>query len=174
MLRLLLLRHAKAAWPPGILDVDRPLAQRGQEAALVMGNYLKRERLEPDLAIVSSARRTQETWERVQPILGEIEMRPDGRIYEAPVGRLLEIVREVGPEIRTLLLIGHNPGFEELAKFLIGEGDMDSILRLGQKYPSAGLAVIDFQLASWGDVAKKTGRLERFVTPKLLGSDEDD
>jgi phosphohistidine phosphatase len=174
MLRLILLRHAKSAWPAGILDVDRPLAGRGQETALVMGNYLKRERLEPDLAIVSPARRTQETWERVQPILGEIEMRQDGRIYEAPVGRLLEIVREVDPEIRTLLLIGHNPGFEELAKFLIGEGDMDSILRLGQKYPSAGLAVIDFELASWGDVGKKTGRLERFVTPKSLGSGEDD
>jgi phosphohistidine phosphatase len=174
MLRLILLRHAKAAWPPGILDVDRPLAARGQEAALVMGDYLKRERLAPDLAIVSSARRTQETWERVQPILGEIEMRSDGRIYEAPVGRLLEVVREVEPGIGTLLLIGHNPGFEELAKHFIGEGDMDSILRLGQKYPTAGLAVIDFELESWADVGKKTGRLERFVTPKFLGDGEDD
>jgi phosphohistidine phosphatase len=174
MLRLLLLRHAKAGWPPGILDVDRPLAKRGQEAALVMGDYLIRERLQPDLAIVSSARRTQETWERIQPILGEIEMRPDGRIYEAPVGRLLEVVREVKPEIGTLLVIGHNPGFEELAKLLIGEGDMDSILRLGQKYPTAGLAVIDFELASWSDVGKKNGRLERFVTPKSLGNGEDD
>jgi phosphohistidine phosphatase len=174
MLRLILLRHAKAGWPPGILDVDRPLAKRGQEAALVMGDYLKRERLEPNLAIVSSARRTQETWERVQPILGEIEMRPDGRIYEASVGRLLEVVREVKPEIGTLLVIGHNPGFEELARLFIGEGDMDSILRLGQKFPTAGLAVIDFELASWSDVAKKTCRLERFVTPKSLGNGEDD
>jgi phosphohistidine phosphatase len=101
-------------------------------------------------------------------------MRPDGRIYEAPVGRLLEVVREVEPATGTLLLIGHNPGFEELAKHLIGEGDMDGILRLGQKYPSAGLAVIDFDLESWGDVAQKTGRLERFVTPKFLGNGEDD
>lgn len=174
MLRLLLLRHAKAAWPAGILDVDRPLAQRGQAAALLMGGYLKKERLEPDLAIVSSARRTQETWERVQPYLGEIEMRPDGRIYEAPVSRLVEVVREVEPGIRTLLIIGHNPGFEDLAKLLIGEGDMDGILRLGQKYPTAGLAVIDFALERWADVAHKSGRLERFVTPKSLGSGEDD
>jgi phosphohistidine phosphatase len=174
MLRLLLLRHAKAASPSGTLDLDRPLARRGQEAALVMGDYLKRERLEPDLAIVSSARRTQETWERVQPILGEVAMRPDGRIYEAPVERLLEVVREAKPEIRTLLLIGHNPGFEELAKLLIGEGDMEGILRLGQKYPTAGLAVIDFELDDWGDIAKKAGRLERFVTPKSLGNGEDD
>jgi len=174
MLRLLLLRHAKAAWPAGILDVDRPLAQRGQAAALLMGSYLKKERLEPDLAIVSSARRTQETWERVQPYLGEIEMRPDGRIYEAPVSRLVEVVREVEPGIRTLLVIGHNPGFEDLAKLLIGEGDMDGILQLGQKYPTAGLAVIDFALERWADVAHKSGRLDRFVTPKSLGSGEDD
>jgi phosphohistidine phosphatase len=174
MLRLLLLRHAKAAWPAGILDLDRPLAKRGQEASLVMGNYMRSERLQPDLAIVSPARRTQETWERVQPLVGEIEMRRDGRIYEAPAGRLLEIVREVEPEIGTLLLIGHNPGFEELAKLLIGEGDMDSILRLGQKYPTAGLAVIDFELVSWGEVKPKAGRLERFVTPKSLGNGEDD
>jgi phosphohistidine phosphatase len=174
MLRLLLLRHAKAAWPSGTLDLDRPLAGRGQEAAALMGRYLKDEGLEPDLAIVSAARRTQETWERVQPFLGEIEMRQDGRIYEAPVGRLLEVVRDVEPEIRTLLMIGHNPGFEELARFLISEGDMDGLLLLGQKYPTAGLSVIEFPLESWGEVGQKTGRLERFVTPKSLGSGEDD
>jgi len=174
MLRLLLLRHAKAAWPGGVLDLDRPLAKRGQEASLVMADYLKRERLLPNLVIVSPARRTHETWERVQPIVGEIAMRPDGRIYEAPVGRLLEVVREVEPGIRTLMMIGHNPGFEELARLLIGEGDMDGILRLGQKYPTAGLAVIDFALEDWAYVAHKSGRLERFVTPKSLGNGEDD
>ena len=174
MLRLLLLRHAKAAWPGGVLDLDRPLAKRGQEASLVMADYLKRERLLPNLVIVSPARRTHETWERVQPIVGEIAMRTDGRIYEAPVGRLLEVVREAEPGIRTLMMIGHNPGFEELARLLIGEGDMDGILRLGQKYPTAGLAVIDFALEDWADVAHKSGRLERFVTPKSLGNGEDD
>jgi phosphohistidine phosphatase len=139
-----------------------------------MGDYLKSERLEPDLVLISPSRRTQETWERVQPFLGEIETRREGRIYEAPIGRLLEVLREVTPETRTLLVIGHNPGFEELAKLLIGEGDMDGILRLGQKYPTAGLAVIDFALDDWSHVAHKSGRLERFVTPKSLGNAEDD
>jgi phosphohistidine phosphatase len=174
MLRLLLLRHAKAAWPAGTLDLDRPLAGRGQEASVLMGRYLKDEGLEPDLAIVSAARRTQETWERVQPFLHDIEMRRDERIYEAPVGRLLEVIRDVEPQFRTLLLIGHNPGFEELARLLINEGDMDGLLLLGQKYPTAGLSVIDFSLESWGEVKPKTGRLERFVTPKSLGNGEDD
>ncbi|MET0529723.1 MAG: histidine phosphatase family protein, partial [Microvirga sp.] len=124
MLRLLLLRHAKATWPAGILDLDRPLAPRGQNAALLMGNYMRSEFLAPDLALVSPARRTQETWERVQPIIGEVQTRQDGRIYEAPVARLLNVLQEVEPEARTVLMIGHNPGFEELASLLIGEGDM--------------------------------------------------
>ena len=174
MLRLLLLRHAKAAWPSGTLDLDRPLAGRGQEAAALMGRYLKDEGLEPDLAIVSAAQRTQETWERVQPFLGEIEMRQDGRIYEAPVGRLLEVVREVEPEIRTLLMIGHNPGFEGLARLLVGHGDRYAFARLAQKYPTAGLAVLDFSVDSWREVEPRAGRLDRFVTPKTLGADADD
>jgi phosphohistidine phosphatase len=174
MLRLLLLRHAKAAWPAGVLDVDRPLAKRGQEAAVAMGNYLKRECLAPDLVLVSPARRTQETWELVQPIIGEAQSRHDGRIYEAPVARLLTVLQEVEPEARTVLMIGHNPGFEELASLLIGEGDMDGILRLGRKYPTAGLAVIDFPHESWAKVARKSGQLERFATPHSIGAGEDD
>ncbi|HZH12259.1 MAG TPA: histidine phosphatase family protein [Microvirga sp.] len=174
MLRLLLLRHAKAAWPAGVLDVDRPLAKRGQEASVLMGNYMRSECLAPDLALVSSARRTQETWEIIRPIIGDSESRNDGRIYEAPVARLLAVLQEVEPQARTVLMIGHNPGFEDLASLLIGEGDMDGILRLGRKYPTAGLAVIDFSVESWSEVKRKSGRLERFVTPKSLGSGEDD
>jgi len=174
MLRLLLLRHAKAAWPPGVLDLDRPLAQRGQDASVVMGNYIKAEFLAPDLALVSPARRTQETWEIVHPIIGEVPSRHDGRIYEAPFARLLTVLQEVEADARTVLMIGHNPGFEDLASFLIGEGDMEGILRLGSKYPTAGLAVIDFSVESWAEVKRKSGRLERFVTPKSIGAGEDD
>lgn len=173
MLRLLLLRHAKAAWPAGILDLDRPLAPRGQNAALLMGNYMRSEFLAPDLVLISPARRTQETWEIVQPVIGEVPSRHDGRIYEAPVARLLAVLREV-EDARTVLMIGHNPGFEDLASLLIGEGDMEGILRLGSKYPTAGLAVIDFEHESWAEVTRKSGRLERFVTPKSLGTGEDD
>ncbi len=174
MLRLLLLRHAKAAWPPGVLDLDRPLAPRGQEAAALMGQYLKSEELDPDLVLVSPARRTQQTWDLIRPVTGEIDTRRDGRIYEAPVSRLVTVLQEVEPAARTLLMIGHNPGFEDLVSFLVGEGDMDGILRLAQKYPTAGLAVIDFPHESWSEIKRKSGRLERFVTPKSLGNGEDD
>ncbi|WP_230530802.1 SixA phosphatase family protein [Microvirga roseola] len=174
MLRLLLLRHAKAAWPSGVPDVDRPLAGRGRDAAVLMGAYLKEQGLKPDLALVSPARRTQDTWDLVQPILGEVEAQLDGRIYEAPVARLLKVLQEVEPGIRTLLMIGHNPGFEDLAALLIAGGDTDGLLRLGRKYPTAGLAVIDFPQESWAAIQRKTGRLERFITPKSLGNGEDD
>jgi len=174
MLRLLLLRHAKAAWPPGVLDLDRPLAARGREAAVAMGNYIKRECFAPDLVLVSPARRTQETWELVQPLIGDVPSRHDRRIYEAPVARLLTVLQELEPEARTVLMIGHNPGFEDLASFLIGEGDMDGILRLGRKYPTAGLAVIDFPHEDWARAARKSGRLERFATPQSIGAGEDD
>jgi len=174
MLRLLLLRHAKAAWPSGVLDVDRPLAKRGREAALRMAHYLKDEHLAPDLVLVSPARRAMETWDLVQPLLGDIEIRRDGRIYEAPVARLLGVLQEGEPEARTVLMIGHNPGFEDLAALLIGDGDRDGMVRMGQKYPTAGLAVIDFPHETWREVGRKSGRLERFSTPKSLGTGEDD
>ena len=174
MRRLMLLRHAKAAPPDGMADIDRPLAERGRQALPRVAAHLADEQLFPDLALVSTARRARETWEVVAPRLGEVPARFEPRIYEAPVDRLLKVVREVGPEVRTLLMVGHNPGFEDLAKLLIGHGDRYAFARMAQRYPTAGLAVLDFAAEDWRAVAPGTGRLDRFVTPKSLGQDEDD
>lgn len=174
MRRLLLLRHAKSDWSKGVLDADRPLASRGRDAAPRMGAYLRDEQLFPDLALVSPARRARETWDLVRPALGEVEMRFEPRIYEAPVERLLAVVREVEPAIRTLLMIGHNPGLADMAKRLVGHGDRYAFARLAQKYPTAGLAVIDFATEDWAGMGLGEGRIDRFVTPKSLGADEDD
>lgn len=174
MLRLLLLRHSKAGWPPATHDAERPLAKRGQAAAPLIGQYMKDHGLEPDLVLVSSSRRTRETWDLIRPIMGDIETRFDGRIYEAPVGRLVSVLQEVGPNVGTVLMIGHNPGCEDLAAYLTGDGDRDSILRLGHKFPTSGLAVIDLPHEAWSEIKRRTGHLERFVTPKSLGSADDD
>lgn len=175
MRRLLLLRHAKSNWPTGVADRDRPLAARGREAAPLMGRYLAEELLLPDLVLVSPARRTSETWELVRPMLPE---RPgthfEPRIYESKSTRLLEVVQETEPDVRTLLMIGHNPGFEELAKTLTGHGDRYAAARMAQKYPTCGLAVIDFAVDDWRDVAARGGRLDRFVTPASLGEGPDE
>ncbi|MBF9233458.1 SixA phosphatase family protein [Microvirga alba] len=174
MRRLLLLRHAKADRPPSMLDFDRPLAKRGQAAAVSMGKYLRDEKLLPDLVLVSPSKRTEQTWKSIEPYLGDPESRRDRRIYEATVATLLKVLHEVEPESRTVLMIGHNPGFEDLAQILIGHGDRDGLQRIGLKYPTAGLAIIDFSHGSWAELGRKEGRLERFVTPKSLGEGEDD
>jgi phosphohistidine phosphatase len=170
----MLLRHAKSARPVGVADMDRPLAARGRDAAPRMGRYLAEEGLLPDLVVVSAARRTRETWELVEPHVDATEIRFDARIYEAPASRLLAVVRESPSRVRSVLMIGHNPGFEDFAKLLVGHGDRYAFARLTQKYPTAGLAVIDFDRENWSEIAPRSGKLDRFVTPKSLGAEEDD
>jgi phosphohistidine phosphatase len=170
----MLLRHAKSARPVGVADMDRPLAARGRDAAPRMGRYLAEEGLLPDLVVVSAARRTRETWELVEPHVDATEIRFDARIYEAPASRLLAVVRASPSSARSVLMIGHNPGFEDFAKLLVGHGDRYAFARLTQKYPTAGLAVIDFDRENWSEIAPRSGRLDRFVTPKSLGAEEDD
>ncbi|WP_112662906.1 SixA phosphatase family protein [Microvirga flavescens] len=174
MLRLMLLRHAKASSPSGVLDTDRPLAKRGQDAATRMGAYLRGEKLVPDLALVSPSLRTRETWSFVQPALGIVKVEYDARLYAAHALQLLAVVQEIEPENESLLLVCHNPGCEELAGLLVGHGAKGTRQHMRQKYPTAALAVIDFDLDAWSDIAQGEGTLERFVTPRELGMDEDD
>lgn len=170
MRRLMLLRHAKSAWPTGTDDHERPLAGRGRKSAPLVGNYMAEHGLVPQLAILSTARRAQETWALVaQSFAKPVARRDEPRIYEAAATAILDVIKAVEPGIATLLLVGHNPGFERLAVGLAGSGDNDALARLGQKYPTAALAVIDFEAARWSDLTAGSGRLERFVTPKLLG-----
>jgi phosphohistidine phosphatase len=174
MRRLLLLRHAKSDWSKGTPDLERPLAPRGREAAPRMGGYLKGEGLLPDLVLVSPAKRARETFEAVRPFLEDSRQVVEPRIYGASAGQLLAVVRDADPAARSLMMIGHNPGFEDLAKLLIGSGDRYARARLVEKYPTAGLAIVDFPDEDWAAAAPGTGRLDRFVTPKSLGADEDD
>lgn len=174
MLRLMLLRHAKSNWPEGVADRDRPLATRGRENAPVMGRYLAEEGLLPDLVLVSPSLRTQETWRLVAPMLPQKPpSQTEPRIYEAPYQRLLEVVQEVEGDVRTLLMVGHNPGSAELAALLTGGGDRSAAARMMQKYPTCGLAVLDFDVSDWRDVAARGGRLDRFETPASLGDGPD-
>lgn len=167
--RLILLRHAKSAWPDGVADEERPLAERGRVAAALIGDYLKSERLTPDLALVSTARRTQETWALVRERLSRRPERRDvAELYAASAGEILRVLQAADPAFGTVLVLGHNPGMQELALALTGEGDAESRQRMAEKYPTAGLAVIDFPVAGWADVAPGGGRLERFVTPRSL------
>ena len=168
--RLLLLRHAKSAWPDGVSDFDRPLAPRGRKAAKRMGAYLRDEQLVPDLALISPARRARETWDRVKRRLGPVSEHAEPRLYEAAVDGLLTVVRETEPAVGTLLILGHNPGLEELAKLLAGSGPHKARARLMRKYATAGLAVLEFDAGTWREVDAGLARLDRFVTPRSLTS----
>jgi phosphohistidine phosphatase len=130
---------------------------------------MAREALVPDLAIVSTARRTQETWALVrQAFAGNLPFRGEPRIYEATAEAILAIVRATAPDIERLLLVGHNPGLQDLALDLIGKGSRAELSRLRTKYPTAGLVVIDFDAPGWNRIDSKAGRLERFATPKSI------
>ncbi|WP_349436245.1 histidine phosphatase family protein [Pararhizobium sp. A13] len=168
--RLILLRHAKSAWPDGVADRERPLAERGRKAAPVIGAYMAREKLIPDLALVSPARRAQETWALVRDALSKkVAEREAPGVYEVSAERILDVIRTVEPGIRTLLVVGHNPGMEDAASLLVADGDADAMGRMKEKFPTAGLAVIDFDVDGWDEVAKGTGYLERFVAPRSVG-----
>ena len=94
-------------------------------------------------------------------------LKEDGRIYHASAETLADVIRESGLA-RTLLLIGHNPGMQDLALELIGSGDIDAREDLKEKLPTSGLIVIDFAFDDWVSLHDKAGRLARFVSPRLI------
>ncbi|WP_274630242.1 SixA phosphatase family protein [Arvimicrobium flavum] len=168
-MRLMLLRHAKSKRPAGVEDHDRPLSRRGRQASEQMGKYMAETGLVPDQAVVSTARRTQETWQLARPAFEhEIACHWEGRLYDASPATILEIIRQTGEDIKSQALVGHNPGLQDLALSLIGKGDPDALARLRRKLPTAGLVVIDFKAGSWGELAERTGDLERFVAPSTI------
>ncbi len=169
MRRLMLLRHAKSDRPDGVGDHERPLARRGRHVCPLMGIYMVEEGLLPDLARVSTAFRARETWELVSAAFRkDIDQIDEARIYDASAKVILDAIKETAPDVKTLLLVGHNPGFHELALKLIEGGSEADLARLQRKYPTAGLVVIDFNANDWSDISEGHGQLERFVTPKSI------
>lgn len=170
MRRILLFRHAKSDWSdPDMADRDRRLNRRGEEAAPKIGAYLARHRLIPQRVLCSTARRARDTWELVA---AELPSPPpvsyEERLYNARPDAILDVLRDLGKDVRSALVVGHNPGLQELATLLIASGDLDHRERLREKFPTAGLVVIDFAVDSWSRLHPHSGRLERFVVPRML------
>jgi phosphohistidine phosphatase len=174
MRRLLLLRHAKTERAElGEPDRDRKLTERGRADAPLIGAYMAHHDLVPELALVSPAQRTQETWK----LLAASFAKPpkavtDGRIYNASAAKLMSLLSE-SRNAGTLLLVGHNPGIHDVAVELIGTGDVATRERLTEKLPTSGLVVIDLAFDDWALVHPHAGRLERFVSPRLIGATTD-
>jgi phosphohistidine phosphatase len=171
MKTLLLLRHAKAGWEEADQrDFDRPLNGRGKGAAKAMGNHLRNLQLTPEMILCSPAVRTRETWALVQDaakLKASSHFIDD--IYMASAAALLGLIQGTEPAVSTLLMIGHNPGFEDLALQLVGHGDQVLRAALEEKFPTATLAEISFPLTDWQKIGRGSGTLTRFVRPRDLG-----
>jgi phosphohistidine phosphatase len=174
MRRLLLLRHAKTERAgPGERDRVRKLTERGRHDAPIIGAYMAHHRLVPDLVLVSPAARTLQTWELVAAALSkDPRLVKDERIYNAGTDTLAALIRETD-DARTLLVVGHNPGMHDLARQLIGSGDVDARESLNEKLPTSGLVVIDLAFDDWSKLHDNAGRLERFVSPRQIEADSD-
>ena len=174
MRRLLLLRHSKTERPEaGERDRDRKLMARGRADAAVIGAYMARHRLIPDLVLVSPAQRAVETWALVGAAFSKApRMMKEDRIYNASPEALADLIRETD-DATALLLVGHNPGLHDLATELIGSGNIEARESLNEKLPTSGLVVIDFAFDDWSKLHDCAGRLDRFVTPHSIGAASD-
>ncbi|MER6027012.1 histidine phosphatase family protein [Streptomyces sp. NPDC001851] len=165
--RLVVLRHAKSDWPEGVEDHRRPLAPRGLRDAPAAGRALADADCLPDLALCSTAVRARRTWELASAEWGTPPpVRYDRRLYAADVPDLLEVVREAPPEVETLLVVGHNPGLEELVLELAGDGLDDTLDRVRTKFPTCAIAVLDWRGTGWTALAPGTALLTSFTVPR--------
>ncbi len=169
--RLLLLRHAKAERGPDLEDHERPLAPRGRRDAKRMGAEIARRRLAPGRILCSSSRRTRETLEAILPQLPEgLAVVIDRELYLASPEEILARIADVEDRVRTLLVLGHNPGIAELAGQLAAGGEAHALARLQEKLPTCGLAEIRARASRWRDLAPGSGILGVFLTPRDLAA----
>lgn len=162
MKTLLLLRHAKSGWKDANqLDFERPLNERGHGAAPLIGSYMRKQNLQPDLVLCSPALRAKQTAFLVaQAASFTADLRYDQRIYEAPAARLVEVISQVEDAANKVLLVGHNPGLEDLLENLTNEEH--------QHIPTAALALLTLNVEKWNKVRAGCGKLEWLVKPKEL------
>lgn len=166
MQRLIVMRHAKSSWAdPGQRDFDRPLNKRGERSAGAVGAWLRDRGYVPGHALVSSARRTRDTWAGVAAEVGgtsPVVFVPDS--YEAAVETVLEVLRHYG-KAECVLMLGHQPGIGGFAERILSTAPSDPDFAT---YPTTATTVIDFDGTDWGSVGWHDGRLRDFVVPRRL------
>ena len=171
MKRLTLLRHAKSGWDdPVSRDFDRPLNAKGKRAARAIGQYLRDHDLHFDRITGSPAVRVVETLEEMAAALGEtIAPAWDKRVYLASGVTLLDVIHDTPDDIASLMLVGHNPGLEDLVLMLVPDRAGDEARdQVEEKFPTASIAEILFDTDHWADIKPGSGSLVRFVRPRDL------
>src|SRR5829696_3036016 len=163
--RLVLLRHSKSDWPD-VPDAERPLAPRGKRDAPPVGRWLRDAGVVPERVVCSTARRTRETWQLLSAELGaKPAVSYDERLYEGGPADLLAVVHDTPAEVGTLLLIGHNPGVQQLTLALAGSAAGDAAERARESFPTSSLAVLAFA-GDWAAAKAGCARLVDFSTPR--------
>ncbi|MER6133199.1 histidine phosphatase family protein [Streptomyces sp. NPDC001815] len=165
--RLIVLRHAKSAYPDGVTDHERPLAPRGRRDAPAAGRALAAVDCLPELALCSTAVRARQTWDLTAAQWGTPPpVRHDARLYGADVPELLEVVREAPAEAKTLLLVGHNPGLEDLVLTLAGDSLDDALDDVRTKFPTSAIAILAWHGGGWESLGPGTALLTDMIVPR--------
>ena len=174
---LILLRHAKSAWPEGVPDHDRPLGPRGRRNAPAAGRWMRLTGYVPDLVLCSTAIRARETWRLAEAELGvHPPVRFEREAYGASAAGLLELIRRLPPAARTVAVVGHDPAVQEVAVALTAEQNgtrsaapgpahAAALDRLRDKFPTAAIAVLEL-IEPWSALQPDSGRLVAYVTPR--------
>ena len=163
MKTLLILRHAKTQPDAPAGDHVRELTERGLRNAAAMAAHILTLAGTPDAIVTSDATRARQTAEIVAPAVGfSAPLTVEPRIYGADVDTLLAVVRGISDDASSAIIVGHNPGFEELAEALAGNHDA------GVRLPTSGLAVLEFDLERWDDVREGAGQLRGIATPRTI------
>lgn len=171
MKKLTLLRHAKSSWDdPVERDFDRPLNDKGKRAAAMMGRFVRSKALSFDQVLASPAVRVIETLENFEEASGlALEPTWDRKIYLASSATLLDVLRGANRDADHILMVGHNPGLEDLIFDLIpDDGTSPARDEVETKYPTAALAEMTLAIDSWADINEKCGKLDRFTRPRDL------
>jgi len=173
---LILLRHAKSAWPEGVPDHDRPLGPRGRRDAPVAGQWMRLSGYVPDHVLCSTALRARETWQLAEPELGtQPPVSFEREAYEASAAELLDLIRRLPAAARTVAVVGHDPALPEVALALAADqkpshsaAPADALDRLREKFPTAAIAVLELG-GPWSLLRPGSARLAAFVTPRDMG-----
>jgi phosphohistidine phosphatase len=166
---IVLLRHGKSSWSdPTLADLDRPLAPRGERSSKRIAKYMRRKGIRPALVLCSPSLRTRQTLEAIKPSLAKgcsVELVPE--LYAASEQELLERLRALPESASSVILIGHNPGLQELALALASRGT--DLAKLEEKFPTAALATLVVESESWAALKHGDAELVEYVLPRELG-----
>jgi phosphohistidine phosphatase len=167
MKALYLLRHAKSSWSDPLLDdFDRPLNERGRRATGLIAQYMASHGIAPDLVLCSTAQRARETAQRI--FAGDAPVVFEDVLYLASADQLLARLRAVTDDVGAVMLVGHNPGIENLAVALMGDGDAAAGGSMMTKFSTGALACFSVAADRWRDLAPDGARLDTFIRPRDL------